>query len=282
MARGLVCRTDPHAASPIPEAVVIAEPQPTPYDLKFRAFGFPVRVHPLFWLAAVLLGSNLLNDPDHGVIFLGMWVGVLFVSILVHELGHGFAYRVFGGDGRLWIYWFGGLAISQTVRPTSKQQIVISLAGPAAGFVLAAIVYFTDMFTDWGHSGVVASEAYRQLIFVNLAWGLVNLLPIIPLDGGWVSREVCGLARLRRSQETALKISLGTAGLIVAYSLWSMATPWREFYAVMPWWMPRGSLYTAILFGMLAYGNWQQLQYLGRSNLYWDDPDDDSPPWRRR
>ena len=281
MARGLVCRTDPVAASPFPEAAVIAEPQPTPYDLKFRAFGFPVRVHPLFWLAAVLLGSDLLNH-EYGVLFLGIWVAVLFVSILVHELGHGFAYRAFGGDGRLWIYWFGGLAISQTVRPTPKQQIVISLAGPAAGFALAGVVYLTNWSGGWGLLSPFAAEAYRQLIFVNLVWGLVNLLPIIPLDGGWVSRELCGLARLRRAQETALKISLGTAGLIVAYSLWCMATPWQQFYAIMPWWMPQGSLYTAILFGMLAYGNWQQLQFLGRSNAYWDHPDDDAPPWRRR
>ncbi|MCZ2341406.1 MAG: site-2 protease family protein [Bacteroidales bacterium] len=262
---------------------MIAEPTPTPYDLKFRSFGFPVRVHPLFWVISALLGANLLNDPDHGVLFLLMWVGVSFVSILVHELGHGFAYRHYGGDGRLWLYWFGGLAISDTARPNAKQRIVIALAGPGAGFLLAATVLLTNRAAEWATASVLTAELYWQLMWVNLAWGVVNLLPIVPLDGGQVTREVCTLLRLRRPLETALKISIGAAGACVLYSLLTMLTPPRELAQILPWWMPAGSLYTVMMFGFLAYGSWQQLQFLSRYSSYgWNDPDDDTPPWRRR
>ena len=57
-------------------------PQPTPYDLRFSVAGIPVTVHPLFWLIALLLGST--GD----ILLVPIWVGVIFVSILVHELGH--------------------------------------------------------------------------------------------------------------------------------------------------------------------------------------------------
>ena len=64
-----------------------AAPQ-TRFDLRFNIAGFPVRVHPLFWVIAILLGSgsdNLLMIP--------VWIVIVFVSILVHELGHAFAFR---------------------------------------------------------------------------------------------------------------------------------------------------------------------------------------------
>ncbi len=68
------------------------EPPRTAYDLHFQIAGIPVRVHPLFWLATLILGSNSWSgdgnvDPDAGMKLL-IWVGVMFVSILVHELGH--------------------------------------------------------------------------------------------------------------------------------------------------------------------------------------------------
>jgi hypothetical protein len=57
-------------------------PPPTRYDLRFNLAGFPVRVHPLFWLIAVLLGYSS-GDPLQILI----WVVVVFVSILIHEMG---------------------------------------------------------------------------------------------------------------------------------------------------------------------------------------------------
>ena len=93
------------------------EPPRTAYDLHFRIAGIPIRVHPLFWLAALILGTsgnwdaegNV--DPDAGMQLL-MWTGVLFVSILVHELGHSFVIRYFGQLPRIVLYMLGGLAIT--------------------------------------------------------------------------------------------------------------------------------------------------------------------------
>ena len=72
--------------------MLLGEPPRTGGDLNFQLFGIPVRVHPLFWLIAVLLGIS--GDPQPAEILL--WVVAVFVSILVHELGHALTMRAFG------------------------------------------------------------------------------------------------------------------------------------------------------------------------------------------
>ena len=82
--------------------------QPTPtsrYDLRFSIAGIPVRVHPLFWLIALLLGSS--GDLLQIVI----WIFVVFVSIVVHELGHAFALRWYGLRSQILLHFSGGLTI---------------------------------------------------------------------------------------------------------------------------------------------------------------------------
>ncbi|HQU37438.1 MAG TPA: hypothetical protein PLR65_12710, partial [Anaerolineales bacterium] len=113
------------------------------YDLRFSIAGIPVRVHPLFWLIALLLGSS--GDLLHIVI----WILVVFVSILIHELGHAFAFRWYGLRSQILLHFSGGLTIPEMsprgsgyapVAIGSVQQILISLAGPRAGFLLAGLV----------------------------------------------------------------------------------------------------------------------------------------------
>ena len=116
--------------------MLIGEPPRTQGDLNFVLFGFPVRVHPFFWVISLLLGIS--GDPKPELVLI--WVAAVFVSILVHELGHAFAIRRYGGQAWITLYGMGGLASSNEANRTPKAQILISAAGPAAGFVLAAAV----------------------------------------------------------------------------------------------------------------------------------------------
>ncbi|MEZ6147021.1 MAG: hypothetical protein R3B91_16710 [Planctomycetaceae bacterium] len=78
--------------------------QPTPYDLTFSLFGIPVRVIAWFWLTAVILGfSSVHIGPE----YLLAWVAIVFVSILVHELGHALVAAAFGYPPRILLYHFG-------------------------------------------------------------------------------------------------------------------------------------------------------------------------------
>src|SRR5512146_1456782 len=84
-------------------------PPPTRYDLRFSLLGFPVRVHPLFWLIAVLLGS-----ASADLVQILIWVLVVFVSILIHELGHALAFRRYGLSSQIVLHFAGGLTIPES------------------------------------------------------------------------------------------------------------------------------------------------------------------------
>src|SRR5262249_21254431 len=113
--------------------VLLTEPPRTPYDLRFHLFGIPVRVHPLFWLVALVLGMGGKAEPADMI----MWVGVVFVSIVVHEMGHALAARAHGWEPWITLYGMGGLASYQPTYYSPRSRILITLAGPMAGFVFA-------------------------------------------------------------------------------------------------------------------------------------------------
>jgi stage IV sporulation protein FB len=264
---------------------VLAEPERTAYDLRFRFLGFPVRVHPFFWLLTVLInGDTLLRiGPE----YLLMWIGVVFVSILIHELGHALAFRRYGADAEIILYAFGGLAVSRDTVSGRGRRIAVALAGPAAGFIVYGILYGTNAAFEWARdsngrptNGPELYFLYLQLVWVNLYWGLLNLLPVFPLDGGQVSRELCLMKWGTRGTRLSLKISFVVALLMVAYCVFCAIDVGQfggELTRQLPSWVPLGSLYVGILFGFLAYESYRLLQRIEWTDTHWDD----KVPWER-
>lgn len=193
---------------------------PTPYDLCFSVAGIPVRVLPTFWLGAVLMGSGLLDGGHFSLLLI--WIACLFVSILVHEMGHAVMARAFGWPPQVYLYHFGGLAMySPHYGHTMQKSIAISLAGPVAGFCLYGAVWST---THLVHPRVLFSNietvfAVHQLEWINLWWGLVNLLPVLPLDGGRISNALCERYSRGSGDELAAKISVVVSGCVAAWFL---------------------------------------------------------------
>ena len=192
--------------------MLIAEPPRTAWDVNFQLLGIPVRVHPLFWLAALLIGSNLARGgADKAAFILLLWVAIMFFSILVHEFGHALVMRYYGMSPHVVLYLMGGLAVpGSTPYAPSRWQgrrgpwewIIITAAGPGAGFLLAALMVLCVYATGgaitfysavaWDIKGVDPNVALavHLLLFVNIFWGLINLLPVQPLDGGQICREL--------------------------------------------------------------------------------------------
>jgi Zn-dependent protease len=264
---------------------VLVEPERTPYDLRFRFLGFPVRVHPYFWILVVLFNGDsvLRRGPE----YLLIWVFVFFVSMLVHELGHAIMFRRFGADADIVLYAFGGLAIPSHDISGRWRRIAVSLAGPFAGFLLCGIVYGSNLALEWAQSadggapnGPHMHFLYFVLVRVNLLWGIFNLLPVYPLDGGHVCRELCGMKWGTRGKRISLQISFVTALILVAYSL-LCAIDDGQFGAKLlnelPWWVPRLTVFSAILFGILAYESYRLLQRIEWTDTHWDD----RLPWEK-
>jgi membrane-associated protease RseP (regulator of RpoE activity) len=240
------------------------------YDLNFSLGGIPVRVHPFFWLAAILLGFR-----SGSIVVLLIWVAAFFVSILVHELGHALMMRVFGQDSRILLYMFGGLAIPESsyrgrgwpaVTSESNRQIIILLAGPFAGFLLAAlivglvavlggVVSLTTLFGIFPlpvagfPDGGIINVIIGAFLWVNVFWGFINLMPVYPLDGGQIARILFLKADPWDGLRKSLWLSL-VAGIILA------AAGFLLFR----------SSFMAILFLILALQSYATLQ--GNSSLY--------------
>jgi len=246
--------------------VLLGEPPPMQGDLRFQIFGIPVRIHPFFWLVALLLGYRS-GDPASVLI----WVVALFLSILVHELGHAMAMRAYGFRPWITLYGLGGLtgcdqAYSHRSRGSeSLGQILISAAGPAAGFLLAALLLLgvvlaghgENIFFDTplGLTPVVSPQVTRidellnSVFFICVLWGLVNLLPIYPLDGGQIAREVLLNLSPRDGIRSSLTLSVLAAGAMALVGL----VLWKSFFVTL-------------MFGYLAYASFAALQAYGGRN----------------
>ncbi len=183
--------------------------------LKFRIFGFPVQVHFSFWIIALLLGMSLRNP-----LYIVMWVVVVFGSVLLHELGHAVLMARYGRYPWIELRSMGGATMSaRNTLLTHGQEILLNLAGPLAGFLLGGIVYGLSLLLPPG-APIYVRVFVSLLMWVNIGWGIFNLLPILPLDGGNVMRHLWLWLRNPYDESTPLKISIGVGVLVIAASLY--------------------------------------------------------------
>jgi Zn-dependent protease len=185
-----------------------------------KIFGIPVKVQPFFLLVVGFLGYSR-NLPFE---FLVEWIIVVFISILAHEFGHALTVRAFGMSPQILIYGFGGMTSWTDEKGVSPpKHIAISLAGPFAGFLFGGVVYLSnialpDLFAD--HFGRVT---YRDLLFVNWGWGIFNLLPVLPLDGGNVAYSIEQWVTKKHRGVITRVVSLLVAGGV---GLWALSVGW--------------------------------------------------------
>lgn len=247
--------------------------QPTPYDLQFRLLGFPVRVHPFFWLVIALLGTQgNIGDMSIWLIRLVIWVVAAFLSILVHELGHALVFRhVMGVQSHIVFYGLGGMTIPVSIHQRSYdlrgmlREVFLSFAGPLAGFLLALCsvlvlvlinsiamdspdAFFGMMSGRHLDAKTIVNLFLSQLAFISIFWGLFNLLPIFPMDGGQISREIFSYFSPRHGIANSLGLSL-----VVAVGIALLAFKYKMFFI-------------AILFVFFAIQNY--LELTSRSSGY--------------
>jgi Zn-dependent protease len=171
--------------------------------LEFRVTGIPVRIEPIFFVVLAVLGW--FNGHSPGLIPVFIVVGG--ASILLHELGHATAHRSFGAQPRVTLTGFGGVTVGP-VQPRGR-SLVVTLAGPVAGFMAALVgVALSQVVTS---DSAVVKTALDDLIWVNIVWGIFNLLPILPLDGGNVAADLFGV-RSARVLSVAGAVGLGLLG----------------------------------------------------------------------
>jgi Zn-dependent protease len=184
------------------------------YTLRTRVGSIPVVVHPTFWLLLLLIGF-LSAGRFTGRPWLALVIAAAFgVSLLVHELGHCAAYRAFNQRPIAFLS-MGGQTIGERPLPPTE-QIVVSFAGPLTQIVLVAVPclvlrtvldlpVWLDIFT-------------QQLAYFCLFWGIVNLLPALPLDGGNAAVAYSTLRHGNPRMRTIHQIGIGVGAVGIIYS----------------------------------------------------------------
>ena len=146
----------------------------------FRLFGIPVGVHATFLFIA-LLGATTYRGWD-----IAMWTVAAFVSILAHEMGHALVARGFGAQGvSVTLYGLGGVTTYTHAGAMAPwKSFIISGAGSAVGIALGGTVWLAVRSGVFDGVGPEAMVFINSLFFTSLVWGVLNWIPIIPLDGG--------------------------------------------------------------------------------------------------
>lgn len=195
----------------------------------FNISKFPVAVHWSFLLLAAFFVFPQFGDSTTQHIIALLWLPVIFIGILVHELGHALAIRKLGyGSSRILLWGMGGLCINGR-RYNPRDGLKIVLAGPAAGALLGL-----PLFVVWLLGidlGVIGNSLVYQWVFVNIGWSIFNVLPIFPLDGG--RALFYGLrAYGNKTPDKAARTS-GLVGLLVLAPLALLSLATKQFFMVI-------------------------------------------------
>lgn len=208
----------------------------------FQLGGTPVRVHTSFFILSAVLGLSGNRD----LLELAVWLVVVTFSVLVHEMGHALAGRACGLLPVIDLHGMGGTTswVRSSLLPW-WQNAGISVAGPAVGFavgglILAQRVFFPEDSGPYqGRSLTLPATLFQLLIsdllFVNIAWGVFNLLPILPLDGGSALASLLKGITRGGGQRAAHVISVLTAVALLALALFTRQI-WIGFLAALFAW----------------------------------------------
>jgi len=209
-------------------------------------FGTPVYADRSAW---VLLAIVLLLNGTGGAaaIVASVFVAAIaIVSLITHELGHALAVR-WRGYGRSEII-LGGLGGVCRWRgnPTRGDTIRIALAGPAASLLLAGVAFAIWAPLRGSLDGApIVSRVLFAAVALNVAWGVFNLLPIFPMDGGRALRAAL-LFKLpvREAARRSVLVSAAVGGVLALVAI------------------AAGEIFIVVVLAMLLFQNWTEWKSL--------------------
>ncbi|MFI0434822.1 MAG: M50 family metallopeptidase [Parachlamydiaceae bacterium] len=199
----------------------------------------PVQIYPFFWILILLIGwINSLTVTGTLI-----WSIVILVSVLIHEYGHALTALFFGQEAEINLVGLGGVTKRDGPKLSQWKEFLIVLNGPLAGFLLFAIAYF--LIDHVPERNKILVYALEVMIEVNFFWTLLNLLPVLPLDGGNLLRIL-------------LEGMFGVQGLKVAFVISIVLAAVIGFYFFVIQQMFMGALF--LMLGFESYRAWSDVK----------------------
>lgn len=182
--------------------------------LRFKLMGIPVGVHATFLFIA-LLGATAYRGWD-----IAFWTFAAFVSILAHEMGHALVARGFGANGiEVTLYGLGGVTTFSHTRAIEHwKSFIISAAGSSVGIALGGAVWFAVRSGVFDGVGPEVTVFINSLFFTSLVWGILNWIPIVPLDGGHMVQSFISIFSERNAPLISQIITWIAVAVIIPYA----------------------------------------------------------------
>lgn len=157
-----------------------------------------------------------------------LWGLCITVSVLVHEFGHAFMARRYRLSPQVMLHGWGGLCAHDRAE-RDRHDVFILAAGPGAGLIFGAVIFAAREILNAVDPLIIAgseplSLTFYYMLYINLFWSLVNLIPLWPLDGGQLFR--IGMLKVFDSPARAERvthivgIAIGIGAVVYATSVY--------------------------------------------------------------
>lgn len=200
----------------------------------FRVFGFRIAIDLSWFLLVVLitwsLAEGVFGQPPHSFDSTTRWVlgavGALglFISIVLHELGHALVARTQGVEMKgITLFIFGGVAEMGDEPPTASAEFLVAIAGPLVSVIIGLLMLGASALTLALDGPATVGAVTQYLGFINLVLVVFNMIPAFPLDGGRVLRAAIWrkTGDLRRATRITSAIGGGFGMFLIALGLFS-------------------------------------------------------------
>jgi Zn-dependent protease len=206
-----------------------------------RIAGIDIKIHLTFvliviWfgLSAYLSGAGIAAALTNVLLILA-----LFLCVVLHEFGHALTARLFGIATRdITLLPIGGIARLESMPEDPKEELLVSIAGPAVNAVIAAGLFTGLLLSGFFNPPLVMAEMmnnfWLQLMVANITLVLFNLIPAFPMDGGRVLRSIMAMF-MDHLKATRIAANIGRAFAVVMGIAGFFINPWLILTAAFVW-----------------------------------------------
>lgn len=199
--------------------------------------GIGIFIHWTFTLliAFIIFSNYRAGQNFEQILWSIIFVLSIFVTVLLHELGHALAAKRYDINTKdITLLPIGGLARLESLPEKPTEELVVAIAGPAVNIVLALItaLFITipgaEDLTIQLSSGVNSENFFLNFFIVNVWLALFNLIPAFPMDGGRMLRAILSM-KFERYKATNIAARIGQTFAIVFVFLGVFINPFLVF-----------------------------------------------------